>query len=51
MDSTLAPGSSDPDRPESTPAWFLALVLVLFLLGMVWVMVTFGGGRALCCLP
>ena len=47
MDSTPGPANSEPDRPESAPAWFLVLILLVFFLGMAWIMVTFGGGRAL----
>jgi hypothetical protein len=47
MDSTPGPGNSEPDRPESAPPWVLVLVLVLFFLGMAWIMVSFGGGQAL----
>lgn len=47
MDSTPRPGNSEPNRPGGVPPWVLILVLVLFLLGVVWVMVTFGGGQAL----
>ena len=47
MDSTPGPVNSEPDRPEGAPAWFLVLILVVFLVGMAWIVVTFGGGRAL----
>ena len=47
MDSTPGPGDTEPDRPESAPPWFLVAVLVVFLLVVVWAMVTFGGGEAL----
>lgn len=47
MDSTPGPGNTEPDRPDSAPAWFLVVILVMFVLVMVWVMVSFGGGRAL----
>ena len=32
MDSTPGPSNPEPNRPESAPAWFLVLGLVLFLL-------------------
>lgn len=47
MDSTPGPANPEPDRPESAPAWFLVLVVVLFVLGLAWIMVSFGGGQAL----
>lgn len=47
MDSTPRPGSSEPNRPGSVPRWVFGLILVAFLIGMAWAMVTFGGGRTL----
>ena len=47
MDSTPGPGNTEPDRPESAPAWFLVAMVVMFVLLVVWIMVMFGGGRAL----
>jgi hypothetical protein len=47
MDSTPRRGGSEPNRPGSVPRWVLALILVVFLVGMAWVMVTFGGAQAL----
>jgi len=47
MDSTPGPTNSQPDRPDSAPAWFLVAIVVTFVLVVVWIMVTFGGGQAL----
>lgn len=47
MDSTPRPENSEPNRPASVPPRALVLILVAFLLGMAWIMVTFGGGQAL----
>jgi hypothetical protein len=47
MDSTPRPGHSEPNRPASVPPWVLVLILVAFILGMAWIMLTFGGGQAL----
>lgn len=43
MDTTPDSGTAQPDRPENAPAWFLVLLVIIFVLGFVWIMWSFVG--------